>query len=238
MTNSEFFSRLPENDFDWSDEHWAELLHTIVADGLVSWAQVSSLVLGHFNPPQVGTSIASKISFQRHYERKQTWRNVREWYFNQDGACADCGNRLELQADHVISKEIVGKAGMSVAESMEKNPNKAVLQGLVRKKLDEHLADLDEEIDAPDIVRDAICGDVAEFLAAGEIEENMLASAADRLDNMILRCRRCNVIRRPSHQHGGKTFLTTEAALMWLLLVKRPRTYVLAQSCNVPFVQS
>lgn len=33
------------------------------------------------------------------------------------------------------------------------------------------------------------------------------------------------MIRRPSHANGGKTFLTAESALMWLLLVKRPRTY-------------
>ncbi len=36
---------------------------------------------------------------------------------------------------------------------------------------------------------------------------------------------RCNVIRRPSHKLGGQTFLTTEAALMWILFVKRPKTY-------------
>jgi len=42
---------------------------------------------------------------------------------------------------------------------------------------------------------------------------------------MVMRCRRCNVIRRPSHSKGGLTFLTTESGLMWLLLVKRPRTY-------------
>jgi hypothetical protein len=42
---------------------------------------------------------------------------------------------------------------------------------------------------------------------------------------MTLRCRRCNVIRRPSHKQGGKTFLTAEAALMWILFVRRPRTY-------------
>ena len=42
---------------------------------------------------------------------------------------------------------------------------------------------------------------------------------------MLLRCRRCNVVRRPSHTQGGLTFLTAEAALMWILLIKRPRTY-------------
>lgn len=49
---------------------------------------------------------------------------------------------------------------------------------------------------------------------------------ADFLDNLELRCRRCNVIKRPSHKNGGKTFLTAAAALMWLLFTKKPKNYV------------
>lgn len=47
---------------------------------------------------------------------------------------------------------------------------------------------------------------------------------ADFLDNLELRCRRCNVVKRESHKNGGKTFLTAAAALMWILFTKRPRT--------------
>lgn len=47
---------------------------------------------------------------------------------------------------------------------------------------------------------------------------------ADFIENMTLRCRRCNVIRRPSHEYGGKTHLTAEAAPMWILHTFRPRT--------------
>jgi hypothetical protein len=49
---------------------------------------------------------------------------------------------------------------------------------------------------------------------------------ADRLDNFALRCRRCNVIRRPTHLKGGITHLTSASALMWILLTKRPKTYI------------
>lgn len=42
---------------------------------------------------------------------------------------------------------------------------------------------------------------------------------------MTLRCRRCNVVKRPSHKLGGKTFQTTEAALMWILFTRQPKTY-------------
>lgn len=45
------------------------------------------------------------------------------------------------------------------------------------------------------------------------------------LSNFQLLCRRCNVIKRPSHKKGGRTYLSAESALMWLLLVHRPRTY-------------
>lgn len=47
---------------------------------------------------------------------------------------------------------------------------------------------------------------------------------ADFIENMTLRCRRCNVVRRPSHEFGGLTHLTAEAALMWIMLVIKPRT--------------
>lgn len=52
-----------------------------------------------------------------------------------------------------------------------------------------------------------------------------LGGEADYVDNLTLRCRRCNVVKRPSHKNGGKTFLTAEAALMWILLTKQPSTY-------------
>jgi len=48
---------------------------------------------------------------------------------------------------------------------------------------------------------------------------------ADRLDNLVLRCRRCNVIRRPSHKKGGLTFQSAEQALMWILFEYAPDTY-------------
>ena len=126
--------------------------------GLISDREVTALVLGHLNPSQVGTSVASKKSFQRHYPPRKTWQAVRAWHFEQSGKCADCGTRLELQADHVVPKEQIGES-------------------------------------------------------------------ADDLANMTLRCRRCSVVRRPSHKLGGLTFLTAEAALMWLLFTKRPKTY-------------
>ena len=48
---------------------------------------------------------------------------------------------------------------------------------------------------------------------------------ADFLENLELRCRRCNVIKRPSHKNGGLTFLPAAASLMWLLFRFKPRTY-------------
>ncbi|MEA5513498.1 HNH endonuclease, partial [Nodularia sp. UHCC 0506] len=130
----------------------------LVENRLVTYKEVTSLVLGHLNPSQVGTSIASKKTFQKHFPARQCWSAVRQWHFNQIGKCLDCGTRLELQADHIQPRQI-------------------------------------------------------------------LKDEADKIDNMTLRCRRCNVIRRPSHAQGGLTDLTTEAALMWLLFTKQPDTY-------------
>ena len=148
----------PENDFDWSEKHWEEFLQYLVDSGLVSFKEITALVLGHLNPSQVGTSVASKKTFQAHYPPRKTMQAVLAWHINQLGKCVDCGTRLELQADHIVPREQLG-------------------------------------------------------------------DKADTLDNLALRCRRCNVIKRPSHTNGGKTFLTTESALMWILLFKKPTTY-------------
>lgn len=191
----------------------------IVANRLASWKEVTALVLGHLNPSQVGTSIASKSSFKRRFKRRQTWRNVRRWHFDQDGMCEDCGSRLELQADHLIPKEVVRGVGQSVANRCART-DKASVEKELRGEIDARLAK--DKFSAHNAVKNGICADLAAIIASGH---DHFVVAADRLDNMVLRCRRCNVIRRPSHAHGGKTFLTTEAALMWLLFVKQPSTY-------------
>jgi len=158
MTVDERFKSFPESDREWTEEEWKYMITYLVDNGYIEYRELASLVLGHLNPSQVGTSVASNKSFQAHYPKRKCWVAVRQWHFEQDGKCADCGTRLELQADHIIPREELG-------------------------------------------------------------------DAANTLDNLTLRCRRCNVIRRPSHKHGGKTFLTSESALMWILFTKRPDTY-------------
>lgn len=152
------FSEMPDDDHMWSESDWAALVDSLVNEQMLTRKDVAALVLGHLNPPQVGTSIASKKTFQALFPPRKTWQAVRHWFYAQTGRCEDCGTRLELQADHVDTRQDFG-------------------------------------------------------------------DKADRLENMVLRCRRCNVVRRPSHKLGGLTFLTAESALMWLLLVKRPGTY-------------
>jgi hypothetical protein len=86
-----------------------------------------------------------------------------KWFYSQGGKCADCGSRLELQADHIKPRQAFAEEGLDPLD-------------------------------------------------------------ADFIENMTLRCRRHNVIRRVSHELGGKTHLTAEAALMWILFSFRPRT--------------
>lgn len=148
----------PRSDRDWKENDWKNMLDGLVTTGIVSHKEIASLVLGHLNPSQVGTSIATKKTFQAHFPKRKCWEAVRAWHFKQSGKCIDCGTRLELQADHVNPRQKHG-------------------------------------------------------------------DKADRLENMTLRCRRCNVVRRPSHKKGGLTFLTSEAALMWILFTQRPKSY-------------
>jgi len=130
------FSSYPEFDAEWSHTDWKSLIDWFVSSGILNYKEIGSLMLGHLNPSQVGTSIASKTTFQGRFPPRKVWQAVRQWHFEQSGRCLDCGTRLELQADHIVPREQLG----------------------------------DE---------------------------------ADRLENMTLRCRRCNVIRRPSHKLGG-----------------------------------
>lgn len=152
------FKNFPDRDTDWTEDHWRQIIDWLLKSGLLSTREIAALVLGHLNPSQVGTSIASKKTFQAHFPPRKIMQAVIKWHFKQSGRCADCNSRLELQADHIVPREKLG-------------------------------------------------------------------NKADKLENMTLRCRRCNVIRRPSHKRGGKLLLTTEAALMWILFTKRPKTY-------------
>lgn len=152
------FEVFPDASEDWTDDHWRRLLQYLVESGVVNYEEIASATLGHLNPPQVGTSIASRDSFQKHFPPRETWKNVRAWFYEQHGRCIDCGTHLQLQADHIESRAEYGED-------------------------------------------------------------------ADRLENLTLRCRRCNVVRRPSHRKGGITHLTTEVALMWILFKHQPETY-------------
>lgn len=146
-------------DADWSDDEWREILEFLVSRAMVTWEDVAALTLGHLNPPQVGTQMASSEGFQQHYGKGSTMEAVLGWLYDQPGRCTDCGTRLELQHDHIRPKEAF------------ENPQDA-----------------------------------------------------DVLENITLRCRRCNVVRRKSHVFGGQTHLTAESALMWILFTYRPRS--------------
>lgn len=146
-------------DVDWSDDEWRECLRRLLEQKVVTWKDVTTLTLGHLNPPQVGTAMASSEGFKKRYGKGNTMKVVMEWFYTQDGRCVDCGTRLELQQDHIKSKQ-------EFADPLD----------------------------------------------------------ADYIENMVIRCRRCNVIRRPSHVFGGQTHLTAESALMWILFTYWPRT--------------
>ena len=65
LTEHNKFHTAPENDSGWSALDWKNLLEWFVESGLLSYKEIASLTLGHLNPSQVGTSIASKKTFQR-----------------------------------------------------------------------------------------------------------------------------------------------------------------------------
>jgi len=223
--NHSVFREFPTSDAEWTEQQWRGLLDTLIAEEIITWREVTSLALGSLNPSQVGTSLASNANFQRHFPARKTWEAVRRWHFAQVGRCADCSTRLELQADHMVPKEVVQGVGAKFA----------------------HVTAVHIAADRPRFAREIDAAFASELAAVGYLNvpapllallrddllvavgaghrDKQLNAVADRLENMTFRCRRCNVVRRPSHEQGGKTFLTAEAGLMWLLFVKRPATY-------------
>lgn len=224
---ADLFREFPDADADWTEDQWKALLSALVAQGLLNWQEVTSLTLGHLNPSQVGTSIASKKAFQRHFPKRKCWAAVREWHFDLSGQCLDCGTRLELQADHAIPKELAGDVAEQVrlAHQPISSADPLVVKRDLTTGLEEALRASSALDETTAELRAAIVDELTSLLRAGAEGRGELCVAADRLDNMVLRCRRCNVVRRPSHARGGQTFLTAESALMWILLVKRPATY-------------
>lgn len=219
-------SGYPNDGAKWGEEHWHHLLQTLIDQGIVSWREVTATTLGSMNPSQVGTSIATKKSFQSHFEPRKCWAAVRGWHFLQTGRCVDCGTRLDLQADHAIPREFVGVVGRQVLQTfpnLEATDSATVVDHIeaeLRALLTAH-----QYAGIQDTLVAVLSADLYSALRNGVSEPAQLFNVADRLDNMVLRCRRHNVIRRPSHANGGVTFLTAEAGLMWLMFVHRPNTY-------------
>ncbi len=91
-------------DATWPEDRWFDLLAELVDLGIMSWREIASVALGELNPPQVGTALASKKTFQSHYPPRGTWRAVRGWFYAQDGTCEDCGTYLQLESEHRIPR--------------------------------------------------------------------------------------------------------------------------------------
>src|SRR5262249_23678054 len=95
-------------DHLWDDERWHRLLETLITESFFTWKDVAVLALGQSNPPQVGTSIASNKNFQQNHREeggRSVMQQVYDWLYEQTGRCADCGSRLDLQADHIDPRQ-------------------------------------------------------------------------------------------------------------------------------------
>lgn len=104
----------PEPDFDdgrsWNEDQWKTLVQRLIEYGLVDWRGVASAVLGQFNPPQVGTSLATtNPGIKAQYPKGQRMAAVMAWFYEQEGKCQNCGTRLDLQVDHIDPKELGGQ---------------------------------------------------------------------------------------------------------------------------------
>jgi hypothetical protein len=70
------FADFPAKDSDWTDAHWRHLINWFMDSGILTARELASLMLGHLNPSQVGTSIASKETFQAHFPPRKIMQAV------------------------------------------------------------------------------------------------------------------------------------------------------------------
>ena len=54
------FSTFPVKDKDWKEKHWAKLIQWFIDIEMLTYRELASLMLGHLNPSQVGTSLIEK----------------------------------------------------------------------------------------------------------------------------------------------------------------------------------
>jgi hypothetical protein len=127
--------------------------------------------------------LASKKSFQRHFPQRKTWENVRRWNLEQDGTCVDCGNRLELQADHVISRQTVAKIGREIIESGEvlSPENANALKEKVGSLFTKEIKGSRDHDKVSDELQQMIGSDVVALLLEGIVETKELALGSFRL---------------------------------------------------------
>ena len=64
------------DDSNWNEDRWSDLLDKLVNDQILTWRDIATLVLGHLNPSQVGTQLASSAGFKRRYGKGQVMRVV------------------------------------------------------------------------------------------------------------------------------------------------------------------
>jgi hypothetical protein len=213
-------------DENWTDEDWRLFLEHLINKRLFSWKNVATLTIGQINPPQVGTSLASAEGFKQRYGKGNTMSAVMEWFYTKGSQCIDCGSWFELQADHIIPKEIICDTGLQLSNAVDQSPTnqRYTLKEAIRTELNRNRDQNKISERLIDTFADEIVQILSESITETELSKR-LAYVADHLDNMGMRCRRCNVIRRPSHQFGGNTHLTAESALMWILFSFKPRTF-------------
>ncbi len=98
----------PSHSDSNSEAYWKDLLQHLVDHGILTWKEITTVVLGALNPPQVGTSIASNKNFQNIYGKGKTWQAVKQWFYQQPLGCRQCGTLVKLESEHIVPKAQLG----------------------------------------------------------------------------------------------------------------------------------
>lgn len=94
---------------NWSDDHWCSFLLTKLIDPeIVTWQEVTELVLGAISPPAVSSRIAGNKHIQAKLESGKAVKTALGWLYNQPPGCMECKTLLKLEIDHIKSLDESG----------------------------------------------------------------------------------------------------------------------------------
>lgn len=102
--NRKEFEHCPNHLEQWDRNHHMALIEFAIDMGYTTGEEASRAVLESISPPYCLTNVMGRAggALRKRYGKGKVFGVLKEWYYKQDGKCAQCGTRLHLSLDHIV----------------------------------------------------------------------------------------------------------------------------------------